>query len=130
MGDGADTYMYYRVPVGGGQSNRGERSPEMLVSLLAILEAGAAWVPMDPEYPSERLAFMLEDSGAKLLLTRSALLQALPSTQAQVLRLDSLDALSALYESCARTTCDQLDSCEQSIDAHQAACSGDAGMSD
>ena len=73
-----------------------ERSPEMLVSLLAILEAGAAWVPLDPEYPSERLAFMLEDSGATLLLTRSALLQALPATQAQVLRLDSLDALNAL----------------------------------
>ncbi|MCY1078721.1 non-ribosomal peptide synthetase [Archangium lansingense] len=73
-----------------------ERSLELLVSLLAIIEAGAAWVPLDPEYPSERLAFMLEDSGAKLLLTRSALLQALPSTQAQVLRLDSLDALNAL----------------------------------
>ncbi|HYO72515.1 MAG TPA: amino acid adenylation domain-containing protein, partial [Archangium sp.] len=50
----------------------------------------------DPEYPAERLAFMLEDSGATLLLTRSALLQALPSTQAHVLRLDSLDALNAL----------------------------------
>ncbi|HEX5751715.1 MAG TPA: amino acid adenylation domain-containing protein, partial [Archangium sp.] len=73
-----------------------ERSPEMLVSLLAILEAGAAWVPMDPEYPAERLAFMLEDSDATLLVTRSALLQALPATRAQVLRLDSLDALNAL----------------------------------
>ncbi|WP_276373759.1 amino acid adenylation domain-containing protein [Archangium gephyra] len=73
-----------------------ERSPEMLVSLLAILRAGAAWVPLDPEYPAERLAFMLEDSDATLLVTRSALLQALPTTRAQVLRLDSLDALNAL----------------------------------
>ncbi|MFL5358380.1 amino acid adenylation domain-containing protein, partial [Archangium sp.] len=73
-----------------------ERSPELLVSLLATLQAGASWVPLDPEYPSERLAFMLEDSGAQLLLTRSSLRQALPSTQAQVLTLDSLESLESL----------------------------------
>ncbi|HVR96706.1 MAG TPA: amino acid adenylation domain-containing protein [Thermoanaerobaculia bacterium] len=45
-----------------------ERSLEMMVGLLAILEAGGAYVPLDLSYPPERLAFMLEDSGASLLL--------------------------------------------------------------
>ncbi|NVJ28035.1 amino acid adenylation domain-containing protein, partial [Myxococcus sp. AM011] len=70
-----------------------ERSCELVVAILAILKAGAAWVPLDPEYPSGRLAFMFKDCGAKLLLTRSDLLQALPSTQVPLLRLDALDAL-------------------------------------
>ncbi len=47
-----------------------ERSPEALIALLAVLKAGGAYVPLDPEYPQGRLAFMLEDSGAGLLLTR------------------------------------------------------------
>lgn len=46
-----------------------DRSIEMLVCLLGILKAGAAYLPLDPEYPQERLRFMLEDSSAKLLLT-------------------------------------------------------------
>lgn len=46
-----------------------DRSPEMIISLLAILKAGAAYVPLDPEYPKDRVEFMLEDSSAKILLT-------------------------------------------------------------
>jgi len=46
-----------------------DRSPEMVISLLAILKSGAAYVPLDPEYPKDRIEFMLEDSSAKLLLT-------------------------------------------------------------
>lgn len=45
-----------------------ERSIEMLVSLLAILRIGAVYLPLDPEYPQDRIEFMLEDSSAKLLL--------------------------------------------------------------
>jgi amino acid adenylation domain-containing protein len=56
-----------------------ERSAEMVVALLAVLEAGAAYVPLDPEYPAERLAHMLADSGAAVLLTRASLLGALPA---------------------------------------------------
>ncbi|MEJ5865310.1 amino acid adenylation domain-containing protein, partial [Pseudomonas farsensis] len=51
-----------------------QRSVEMVVGLLAILKAGAAYVPLDPEYPKERLAYMVEDSGIQLLLTQQALI--------------------------------------------------------
>ncbi|PRA33148.1 non-ribosomal peptide synthetase [Pseudomonas poae] len=55
-----------------------ERSMDMIVGLLAILKAGGAYVPMDPEYPRERLAFMIEDSAISLLLTQATLLEVLP----------------------------------------------------
>jgi amino acid adenylation domain-containing protein len=45
------------------------RTPGLVVGMLAILEAGGAYVPVDPDYPAERVALMLEDSGAALLLT-------------------------------------------------------------
>ena len=47
-----------------------ERSPEMVTALLAVLKCGAAYVPLDPAYPPERLNFMIEDSGPKILITR------------------------------------------------------------
>ncbi|MDQ3744993.1 MAG: amino acid adenylation domain-containing protein, partial [Acidobacteriota bacterium] len=66
-----------------------ERSFEMVVSLLAILKAGAAYVPIDPAYPSERVRFMLEDSRVAVLLTQERLAGRLPSTDAFVLRVDA-----------------------------------------
>lgn len=50
-----------------------DRSPEMVIGLLAILKAGGAYVPLDPAYPPARLQFMLEDSGTRLLVTRRGL---------------------------------------------------------
>jgi len=47
-----------------------EPSPGMVVGLVAVLKAGAAYLPLDPEYPADRLAFMMEDSGARVLLTQ------------------------------------------------------------
>lgn len=46
-----------------------DRSPDMVIALLAVLKTGAAYLPLDPAYPHDRLAFMLTDSGAGLLLT-------------------------------------------------------------
>ncbi|AXA24574.1 non-ribosomal peptide synthetase [Pseudomonas putida] len=68
-----------------------QRSVEMVVGLLGILKAGAAYVPLDPEYPAERLAYMIEDSGIDLLLTQQALLDSLPLPQGvQCVALDRL----------------------------------------
>ncbi|QNP75020.1 amino acid adenylation domain-containing protein [Streptomyces roseirectus] len=50
-----------------------ERSPELLISLLAVLRSGAAYVPIDPIYPPARIGHMLKDSGAELVLTDAAL---------------------------------------------------------
>ena len=50
-----------------------ERSFDMVIALLGILKAGAAYLPLDPDYPKDRLAFMLADAGARLLVTQSAL---------------------------------------------------------
>ena len=47
-----------------------DRSPELIVSIIAVLKAGAAYLPLDPEYPKNRLAFMLDDSNCAVLLTR------------------------------------------------------------
>ncbi|MBG1241155.1 non-ribosomal peptide synthetase [Nostoc sp. NZL] len=55
-----------------------ERSLEMIIGVLGILKAGAAYVPIDPNYPKERIGFVLEDSGTSVLLTQSFLLDQLP----------------------------------------------------
>jgi amino acid adenylation domain-containing protein len=64
-----------------------ERTPEMLVGLLGALKAGAAYVPLDPSYPEARLSFMLEDSGAGVLLTEERLSKTLGASR--VVRLDA-----------------------------------------
>ncbi|HEY4386294.1 MAG TPA: amino acid adenylation domain-containing protein, partial [Ktedonobacteraceae bacterium] len=67
-----------------------ERSLELVVALLGILKAGGAYLPLDPNYPSERLAYMLEDSRPVLLLTQRSLRAHLPATTIPVLCLDQL----------------------------------------
>ncbi len=66
-----------------------ERSLEMILGLLGILKAGGAYVPLDPGYPRDRLKFMLEDSGASLLLTQQRLVESLPTHNSKVFCLDT-----------------------------------------
>ena len=66
-----------------------ERSIDMIVSVLAVLKAGAAYVPVDPAYPANRLRLMLEDSGARLLLTHAALGEKFSDSPASVIALDT-----------------------------------------
>ena len=65
-----------------------ERSVDMVVGLLAVLKAGAAYVPLDPAFPRERLGFMVEDSGLEFLLTHSGLQQAVPGEGLTVICVD------------------------------------------
>ncbi|WP_164003012.1 non-ribosomal peptide synthetase, partial [Pyxidicoccus caerfyrddinensis] len=69
LGVGADSRVALAV----------ERSPELIVSLVAILKAGGAYVPLDPSYPQARLAGMLEDTRPQALVTTRALLPRLPA---------------------------------------------------
>ncbi|MEW5927966.1 MAG: amino acid adenylation domain-containing protein, partial [Gemmatimonadota bacterium] len=62
-----------------------ERTPEMVAAMLAILKAGGAYVPLDPAYPAERLEYVLEDAGARLVVSQSALAERLPADVARVL---------------------------------------------
>ncbi len=66
-----------------------ERSVELMVGLFAVLKAGGAYLPLDPAYPAERLAFMLADSRVPVLLTLERLAGRLPAGPAHVLCLDA-----------------------------------------
>jgi amino acid adenylation domain-containing protein len=65
-----------------------ERSLEMMVGVLGIMKAGAAYVPLDPQYPSERLAFIMEDAQVSVLVTEKRQSAWLPELAAEVIYLD------------------------------------------
>ena len=65
-----------------------ERSVELVVALLGVLKAGGAYAPLDPDYPAERLAFMLQDASPAVLLLQRRLADRLPEHSAQVLFLE------------------------------------------
>lgn len=68
------------------------RSPEMIVALLAILKAGGAYVPVNPDYPLERLAFILNDTQAPVLITRQESAAALPPYTGHVMTWETVEA--------------------------------------
>ncbi|MCC3466498.1 MAG: amino acid adenylation domain-containing protein [Microcoleus sp. PH2017_06_SFM_O_A] len=69
-----------------------DRSLEMLVGLLGVLKAGGAYVPIDPNYPDDRVEYMIENSEAKLLLTQQQLVKNLPTKAAKEALVICLDA--------------------------------------
>jgi len=74
-----------------------ERSFEMVIGILAILKSGGAYLPLDPSYPASRLSFMLQDSGASIVLTQEHLARHLPPGDYQSVLLDD-QPLVSLYD--------------------------------
>ncbi|MBD1938352.1 non-ribosomal peptide synthetase [Microcoleus sp. FACHB-68] len=70
-----------------------ERSVEIVIAVLGVLKAGGAYLPLDPAYPQQRLAVMLEDAQVSIILTQKRLLETLPSHQAKVVCLDNEQTL-------------------------------------
>jgi amino acid adenylation domain-containing protein len=93
----ANQLAHYLQELGAGPESRValclERSLDMVVALWGVLKAGAAYVPLDPEYPEQRLAYMLEDSQPAVLLTHSSLLARLPEERPITVCLDQAGEL-------------------------------------
>lgn len=66
-----------------------ERSCDMLVALLGVLKAGGAYIPLDPDYPRDRIGYMLDHSQAPFLVTQLTLLNVVPETNARVICFDA-----------------------------------------
>ncbi|MBK8231196.1 MAG: non-ribosomal peptide synthase/polyketide synthase [Candidatus Eisenbacteria bacterium] len=89
----ANQLAHYLRNLGVGAEHRvaiaARRSPELLVALVGVMKSGAAYVPVDPEYPRERIALILADSGADLVLTEERLATRLFAPDAALIRLDA-----------------------------------------
>ncbi|WP_339290040.1 amino acid adenylation domain-containing protein [Paenibacillus sp. FSL W8-0187] len=72
-----------------------QRSLSMMITIIAVLKAGGAYLPIDPEHPHERIRGILEDSGARLLLAGAKWIHTLPAFQGETLDLDALTAAAA-----------------------------------
>ena len=86
MGIGPDSFVGVHV----------ERSLDLLVATLGTLKAGGAYVPLDPAFPADRIAFMIEDSGAQVIVTQTDLAATLPESDARLIRIDSARDLSSI----------------------------------
>jgi amino acid adenylation domain-containing protein len=86
-----------------------ERSAELVVSLLAVLKAGAAYVPLDPEYPIERLRLMTKDSSPRAILTAGSLNHAVPEIPSTAFRVN-LDLLNWNFRDYPHTNLDPIHS--------------------
>jgi amino acid adenylation domain-containing protein len=80
-----------------------ERSLEMVVGLLGVLKGGGAYVPLDPAYPKERLAFMLEDTQARVLLTQQRLMAELIEDRGS--KIEDGDSRSSILNSRIHVVC-------------------------
>jgi len=67
-----------------------ERSEQLIIAILAILKAGGAYVPIDPSYPSDRIEFLLQDSGVVLLLTEKSVISQIPQSDTKIIILENI----------------------------------------
>jgi amino acid adenylation domain-containing protein len=79
-----------------------DRTENLVVALLAVLKAGAVYVPLDPNYPLDRLSFMMKDAGLSVLLTESRLVESLAafSMQPEIIKVDEDGKLISREQSC------------------------------
>ena len=89
-----------------------ERSVDAIIAILAVMKAGANYVPVDPRYPQQRIAYMLNDCGATVLITQHRLRSRLPEGTRRAIFLDR-DRAAILSESCSNPS--------ESVDCHDAA---------
>ncbi|MEO7987157.1 MAG: non-ribosomal peptide synthetase [Gemmatimonadales bacterium] len=89
LGVGADVLVGLCLP----------RSVDMVVGALGILKAGGAYVPLDPAYPTDRLAFMLDDAQAPVLLSNARLAQRLPAANRELVDIDGPQIAGQLTDS-------------------------------
>jgi amino acid adenylation domain-containing protein len=80
----------------------------MMIGLLGVLKAGGAYLPLDPSFPSERLAFMVEDSGASIILSQTSLLNEMPENKAHVICLDALEDFPSTKKKTKSATPDDI----------------------
>ncbi|MEM7203278.1 MAG: amino acid adenylation domain-containing protein [Planctomycetota bacterium] len=98
--DARANQLAHRLRAAGAEPNTliglcAERSPAMVVGMLAVLKAGAGYLPLDPAYPADRLEYLVRDSGAVLLLAQDHLRDRLPAAGTMVLSLDARDETPA-----------------------------------
>ncbi|WP_236450329.1 non-ribosomal peptide synthetase, partial [Pseudomonas syringae] len=88
----ANALAHHLISLGVGVDDRvavmARRGLDTLVAMLAVLKAGAGYVPVDPSHPDERIAYLLTDSAPKVLLTQQALISRVPETAAPVIAFD------------------------------------------
>ncbi|MCU7496664.1 MAG: amino acid adenylation domain-containing protein [Ignavibacteria bacterium] len=65
------------------------RSVDMIVAIIAVMKAGGAYLPLDPFYPKDRFSYILEDAGARILITEESLLKELPESSCKLICIDS-----------------------------------------
>jgi amino acid adenylation domain-containing protein len=98
LNDRADALARELVELGAGPGSLTaicmERSLEMVIALYGTLKSGSAYVPIDPEYPADRVSFMLADTDAPILLTQRALAERFGETRAHVVSVDALPGAS------------------------------------
>src|SRR5207248_6084684 len=96
LDDRANQLANYLMQLGAGQESLVgiflERSIDMVVALLAVLKTGSAYIPLDPAYPPDRIAFILEDASVELLLTQENLRTTLPEASRMVIAVDTMKA--------------------------------------
>jgi amino acid adenylation domain-containing protein/non-ribosomal peptide synthase protein (TIGR01720 family) len=93
LNERANQVAHYLIELGVGPETlvavNMDRCPEMVIAVLGIVKTGAAYVPLDPEHPKDRLGFMLDDARASIVMTRQRFVEALSGHKARIVCMDT-----------------------------------------